>query len=202
MATSGDYRNFFEVDGVLYSHTIDPRTARPIEHSLASVSVLSDSCMQADAWATAINVLGPEQGIEIARTEGLDVLLANRDEQGFNLVGNGALARYASSAMSEQVVGQEMTNSPRQNSPFVTVGLTVIAFALLLFAMAIGVIFGRRAIRGSCGGLANASGEDGSSCSLCSNPSDACKELRERMQKDEPVGSTSDVQHPGESDES
>ncbi len=63
-------------------------------------------------------------------------------------------------------------------------GITVIAFAMVLFAMAVGVLFGRRSISGSCGGLANTKNDDGSvSCSLCSNPADACKELRERMQK-------------------
>ncbi len=76
MATSGDYRNFFEVDAVQYSHTIDPRTAKPIEHGTASVSVIAETCMEADAWATAINVLGPQDGIAIARREGLSVLLS------------------------------------------------------------------------------------------------------------------------------
>ncbi|MEZ6089507.1 MAG: FAD:protein FMN transferase [Pirellulaceae bacterium] len=58
IATSGDYRNFFEVEGKRYSHTIDPRTGRPVTHQLASVSVVADNCMIADGWATALNVLG------------------------------------------------------------------------------------------------------------------------------------------------
>ena len=62
MATSGDYRNFFVFEGVRYSHTIDPITLRPVKHDLASVSVLADTCMAADAWATAINVLGTSKG--------------------------------------------------------------------------------------------------------------------------------------------
>ena len=63
--------------------------------------------------------------------------------------------------------------------------ITFIAFALMLFAMAVGVIFGRRAISGSCGGLSNTPNADGSvSCSLCSNPADACKDLRKRMQNE------------------
>ncbi|MBK1617121.1 hypothetical protein CKO42_01375 [Lamprobacter modestohalophilus] len=71
MATSGDYRNFFEVDGARYSHTIDPATGRPVGHRLASVTVLADQAMEADAWATALLVLGPERGFELAERLGL-----------------------------------------------------------------------------------------------------------------------------------
>ncbi|WP_462322922.1 FAD:protein FMN transferase [Halochromatium sp.] len=71
MATSGDYRNFVEIDGQRYSHTIDPATGRPVGHRLASVTVLADACMQADAWATALLVLGPERGFELAERLGL-----------------------------------------------------------------------------------------------------------------------------------
>ena len=72
LATSGDYRNFREVDGVRISHTIDPRTGRPIEHGLASVSVVAGTCLEADAWATALNVLGPVEGPEVAAREGIE----------------------------------------------------------------------------------------------------------------------------------
>lgn len=58
VASSGDYRNFYQVDGKRYSHTIDPRTARPIEHRLAAVTVLHEQTAVADAWATAFMVLG------------------------------------------------------------------------------------------------------------------------------------------------
>ncbi|MEN6494876.1 MAG: FAD:protein FMN transferase [Thermoguttaceae bacterium] len=66
MATSGDYRNYFEEDGVRYCHEIDPRTGRPICHTLASVTVIDPSCAQADAWATALLVAGPYAGYELA----------------------------------------------------------------------------------------------------------------------------------------
>jgi len=65
MATSGDYRNYFKVDGVRYSHTIDPRTGRPITHSLASVTVLAPTCAEADAqslcWRQPVPKLMPGQ---------------------------------------------------------------------------------------------------------------------------------------------
>ncbi len=66
IATSGDYRNYFEVDGRRFSHTIDPKTGYPITHSLASVTVIAKTAAEADALATAINVLGPEAGYQLA----------------------------------------------------------------------------------------------------------------------------------------
>jgi len=82
MATSGDYRNFYERDGVRISHTIDPRTGRPITHALASVSVIHPSCMTADALATALDVLGPEAGRELVDREGLAALFIVRGGDG------------------------------------------------------------------------------------------------------------------------
>lgn len=66
LSTSGDYRNYYEQDGVRLSHTIDPQSGRPIAHKLASVSVVHDGCAVADAWATALMVLGPEKGYDMA----------------------------------------------------------------------------------------------------------------------------------------
>ncbi|MCP5103708.1 MAG: FAD:protein FMN transferase [bacterium] len=83
MATSGDYHNYFEKDGVRYSHTIDPVTGWPITHKLASVTVLHESCMRADALATAINVLGPEKGYELAIKKNLPVFLIVKGANGF-----------------------------------------------------------------------------------------------------------------------
>ncbi|MBN1482832.1 FAD:protein FMN transferase [candidate division KSB1 bacterium] len=83
IATSGDYRNYFEMGGVRYSHTIDPRTGRPITHNVASVTVIYTSCMMADAYATAINVLGLEQGMMLAEKENLPVLMIVKTENGF-----------------------------------------------------------------------------------------------------------------------
>ncbi len=68
------------------------------------------------------------------------------------------------------------------NTIFLVFGITLVAFLLVVAGMAVGVIMGRREISGSCGGLANKEDETGGSCSLCSNPSDACRELRERME--------------------
>lgn len=189
LATSGDYRNYFVVDGKRYSHTIDPRTGQPIVHSLASVSVLAADCMTADAWATAINVLGPDQGLALAEREGLDALLVTRAGDRLALLGSGALAQYAAQPGPSEASEDDSHGvtpggdaAEQANHPLVLPLLTTAAFAILLSAMAVGVMFGRRAIRGSCGGLAGTKDEHGNvACGLCSNPADACRELREKM---------------------
>ena len=83
MATSGDYRNYFEEDGVRYSHILDARTGRPVTHKTASATVLADNAMLADAWATAMLGLGRERGLEIAETENLAVLFVERNAETF-----------------------------------------------------------------------------------------------------------------------
>ena len=73
VATSGDYRNFFEWEGQLYSHKIDPRTGRPVRNQVASVSVMDPSAMRADALATGLMVMQPEKAWRLAVELGLDV---------------------------------------------------------------------------------------------------------------------------------
>ncbi|HMS82373.1 MAG TPA: FAD:protein FMN transferase [Nitrospira sp.] len=82
LATSGNYRNFFEIDGRRYSHTIDPTTGWPVDNHLVSVTVLAETSMRADAWATAFQVLGPERAMAIAERLNLPVLFViERDGQ-------------------------------------------------------------------------------------------------------------------------
>lgn len=83
MATSGDYRNYFEQHGIRYSHTIDPSTGFPITHTLASVTVVHESSGYADGWATALNVLGPESGLALAEQKNLAVMMLVRSDDGF-----------------------------------------------------------------------------------------------------------------------
>lgn len=82
VATSGDYRNFFESDGQRYSHTIDPRTGRPINHDLASVTVVSDTTAYADAMATALLVLGRDDGLALAEELGIAAYFSVQTAQG------------------------------------------------------------------------------------------------------------------------
>jgi len=83
MATSGDYRNFIEIEGKKYSHTIDPRVLKPISHELASVTVLAETCLEADALATSLMVMGPEKGYDWAEEQKLAVLLLVHSGDGF-----------------------------------------------------------------------------------------------------------------------
>jgi len=82
MATSGDYRNFYDVDGKRLSHTIDPRTGRPIDHDLGSVSVVHEACALADAYATALMVMGADEGFAWASEQGLAAFFITRDQEG------------------------------------------------------------------------------------------------------------------------
>ena len=83
IATSGDYRNYFESKGIRYSHTIDPKTGKPITHKLASVTVIYKDCMIADGYATAITVLGPKAGLAFAKKNKLAVFLLVKEGDDF-----------------------------------------------------------------------------------------------------------------------
>lgn len=83
MATSGGYRNFYERDGTRYSHTIDPRTGRPVTHDLAAVTVVDELCVRADGLATGLLVLGPEVAYALAVEHDLAALFLVAEEGGF-----------------------------------------------------------------------------------------------------------------------
>ncbi|MBZ5487455.1 FAD:protein FMN transferase [Halomonas aquamarina] len=94
VATSGDYRNYFEADGQRFSHTIDPRTGRPVTHKLASVSVFHPSNAWADAWATALLVVGEEAGMSMAVDHDLSTLMLLRDGDHWQSVASPAFVDY------------------------------------------------------------------------------------------------------------
>ena len=98
VAGSGDYRNYFEVDGVRYSHEIDPRTGRPVRHHLAAAYVIADSAALADALATAYMVMGEEFAFAHAEERGIAVFLIAREGEDF--------AERVSSAFSPYLAGQ------------------------------------------------------------------------------------------------
>ena len=91
VATSGDYRRAFHRDGCRLSHSIDPRTGRPIPEGVASVAVLGKSCMLADAEATAITVLGASEGLRWATERGLAAQILLREAKGFREILTPAL---------------------------------------------------------------------------------------------------------------
>ena len=99
LATSGDYRNFWVHEGRRYSHEIDPRTLRPVAHSLASVTVVTSSAAEADALATGLIVLGPDEALALAERRNLPVLLLVHEGD------DGVIAERTSSAM-KQLLGE------------------------------------------------------------------------------------------------
>ncbi len=94
VATSGDYRNFLDLEGERYSHTLDPRSGYPVAHALASVTVLHPSAMWADGYATALNVLGPEMGFELAEVSELAAFFLIRRPNGYEERYTAAMLRY------------------------------------------------------------------------------------------------------------
>ncbi|AOY87268.1 FAD:protein FMN transferase ApbE [Marinobacter salinus] len=94
MATSGDYRNYYESEGHRYSHTIDPATGKPISHNLASVTVIADDCKTADALATGFNVMGYEQADVLATRENIPAYFIIRTENGFETHQTPAFSSY------------------------------------------------------------------------------------------------------------
>ena len=83
VATSGDYRNYFEVDGQRFSHIIDPQTGKPISHNLVSVTVIAPSSMTADGLSTTLMVMGAEQGMKFAVENDVAALFISKTEHGF-----------------------------------------------------------------------------------------------------------------------
>jgi thiamine biosynthesis lipoprotein len=82
VATSGNYRYYFDYNGKRYSHRIDPRTGEPVSHNLASVTVIDPRCMHADALATALTVLGPDEGLKYATSRNIAALFVVRSGDG------------------------------------------------------------------------------------------------------------------------
>jgi thiamine biosynthesis lipoprotein len=95
VATSGDYRHFLEVGGSRLAHTMDPHRWAPLNNGVASVTVLARTCMQADAWATALLVAGPGEGLAMAQRMGMDVLFLLRRVEGLIELGLGRFGQAA-----------------------------------------------------------------------------------------------------------
>lgn len=94
LATSGDYRNYFERDGVRFSHTIDPRTGRPIAHGIASVTVIMPTAAEADALATALMVMGERQALAFAEQWDIPLFLLVKEQDGFGEYHSTAFVPY------------------------------------------------------------------------------------------------------------
>ncbi len=98
VATSGDYRRFWQVGKARLAHTMDLRRAAPVHNEVASVTVLAADCMDADAWATALLVAGPDEGLALARRMGLEALFLLRRPQGLVELGLGRFGQIEMNA--------------------------------------------------------------------------------------------------------
>jgi len=94
VATSGDYRNYFEEDGIRYSHTINPKTGLPITNHLVSVTVIDKSCMTADGIATGLDVLGPEKALEVANQHNIATYMIEKTADGYKEIISEAFKPY------------------------------------------------------------------------------------------------------------
>lgn len=208
IATSGDYRNNFHAAGRRYAHVIDPGTGRPAEDPVSSVSVIADTTMTADAWATALMILGEQAGGEIARREGLSVLFQRvhpdgtfsvtpigdfvapvERQQGAAGPGKESMSVRSETTPETSVPGDEPSSVPAGSEPisaeqtglvwWVPAAAAGMIFLVAVFGMSIGALFRNRPIRGSCGGLAAMSGGDGSTCQICDGPPSDCPETEQ-----------------------
>lgn len=179
LATSGNYQNYFEQDGIRYSHTIDPRTGHPVTHSLASASVIAADCMTADAWATTLMVLGAEKSLELADSHQVSAYLLEHDGETFREVATKA------------VVGQfvNLTQPPAPDnetiSPLLmTFLLSLTVFGVAIIGLAAGVILSNKTLKGTCGGVAGLKDAGGKSiCEMCTTPPEECDQVKARLRE-------------------
>ncbi|WP_165767255.1 FAD:protein FMN transferase [Parendozoicomonas haliclonae] len=94
IATSGDYLNYYEVEGVHFSHLIDARTGYPEQHRLASVAVIADETSLADAYATMFMILGEKEGMRVAKEQGIDAYFIYHTDNGFTSSSTGNFDSY------------------------------------------------------------------------------------------------------------
>jgi FAD:protein FMN transferase len=107
ISTSGEYRSYYERDGRRYSHTVDPRTGRTLDREPGSVVVIAPLAAQADGWATALNVLGPRDGFELAMQRHLPVLFIERSGSEWRSRATPQFERYRKKGEQDEQQDQE-----------------------------------------------------------------------------------------------
>ena len=94
VATSGDYRNYFYIDGKRYSHTIDPKTGYPVEHNLISITVFAKTAIYADALTTGMMTMGESKALEFANVNKIAAVLFVRTEDGYQTLVSQEAQKY------------------------------------------------------------------------------------------------------------
>lgn len=176
LATSGDYENFHRVGKKRFSHTIDPATARPVKHFMASASIIAKDCMTADALATAAMVTGRDASRTMLGDLNVDYFLVERESAFGNDFSTSASESFPVVNRDIRELNSDEPNGETSASSFLPVFVaSVVIFAIVIVAMAVGAIFNNKPVQGSCGGIASVIGEDGeASCSVCSKPTTDC----------------------------
>lgn len=144
LATSGDYRNGYFLEGKYISHTIDPKTGAPVGHGLASVTVVDSTCARADALATALEVLGPRKGLEFATSQNLAAYFIQR-------LPDDSLRQFQSPAFTT-LFGQP--TPPGKDSPLRLLAVVFGVFLLAALLLGISRLFGRKVSIHRCRGAA------------------------------------------------
>jgi thiamine biosynthesis lipoprotein len=103
VATSGDYRNYFEYDNKIYSHTINPKTGFPVSHNLASATVIAQNCMEADALATALMVMGKEKGMAYieSKSKSEAFFIVRKDRETYETFQSSGFAKYLQNSKND-----------------------------------------------------------------------------------------------------
>ncbi len=185
LATSGDYRNYFEKDGIKYSHTINPRTGKPVTHALASVSVVAEDCMTADALATTLMVLGPDQGLAFSNEQNVSAYFLSRNtsatvsETFIEATSQAAHQMFVHAAEIDQA-----ESKPKPANLLTTFLITLIVFGIAIIGLAAGVLLSNKELKGSCGGVEGTKDAQGKSiCDLCTTPPEECDRVKEEIAK-------------------
>jgi thiamine biosynthesis lipoprotein len=135
LSTSGDYRHYFEHDGRRYSHIINPRTGAPADHLATCVSIVADNCLTADAWAKALMVLGPTDGVRLANQRGIAAYYLVRES---NVGDELKLRGVATAGFSQQFLARhpEPAGTTGQDQPRFPFALgTLLVLGLFFTAM-------------------------------------------------------------------
>lgn len=201
ISTSGDYRQFYELNGIRYSHTMDPRTGRPVQHALASVTIVAEDCATADGLSTTLMVLGPEAGLQFAEEHGIAAWLLTRGPDhklqvhasSAFLNGPGkSLLDLTDRTTAEQHATADQKKDERQqdavapakraDTSWLTIVLAAVVFTCAVIGLAAGLVLRGKPLPGSCGGLAGMKDERGRPiCPSCTIPPEKCDEFRRQI---------------------
>jgi hypothetical protein len=145
---------------------------------LATACVVAPDCLTADAFATAVSVMGAEEGAERCRQQSLELFTVERNDRLKNQLIETASPGFPLFYPADNSDGASEQKPPGQSIWPTFIG-AVIVFSLAILGMAVGAIFGNKPVQGSCGGLSSMTNDDGeASCTVCARPTTDCVETQ------------------------